>query len=191
MTALDQAILDNEKLVYFTVSKYYPAYLYDDDIIQIGRIGLWNALKTYKPEASEFGNYAVVCIKHEIDKHFQVQNYPMRKGKTVSLDAEHCNIDGEVCTLANLIGAVYIDTAPFDWEELRTFLTPVERQILAMHLQGYNQTEIGHVIGATKQAVSLRFIDIKNRLKIFAEGGVPVGKRHYRCRSRNRRGYPR
>ena len=45
---------ENIKLIYWLIRKYYPQYIYDDDVIQCGMIGLWKASKSYDPEKSQF-----------------------------------------------------------------------------------------------------------------------------------------
>ena len=149
MTALDQAILDNEKLVYFAVRQYYPALLHDDDIIQLGRIGLWKALQSFKPGASKFSNYAVVCIKHEIDRHFQSQNSQKRKPPVfvyldaVPEDTEDCGPVHEV-----ILGTADIDF--LDVDAILAALSKKQRVILSCLLSGYCVAEIARRLGSTK-----------------------------------------
>ena len=164
MTALDQAILDNEKLVYFAVTKYFPDSLHDDDIIQLGRIGLWKALRTYKPDSSKFGNYAVVCIKNEIGRYFQGQNYKMRKPPVlVYLDAapedtEDCGTVHEV-----ILGTADIDF--LDTDAILAALSKQQRTILAEWLSGYCVAEIARRVGSTKYRVDKEVSRIKSILK--------------------------
>lgn len=44
---IEQAIISNEKLIYFVINRYYPDFIEDEDIIQSGRIGLWKACISY------------------------------------------------------------------------------------------------------------------------------------------------
>ena len=133
MTALDQAILDNEKLVYHAVHQYYPALLGDEDIIQLGRIGLWKAIQSFKPgKASKFPNYAVVCIKHEIDKHFQGQNCQKRKPPVlVYLDAAPEEVDESHTVHEVILGAADIDF--LDTDAILAALTKKQRVIPLIH----------------------------------------------------------
>lgn len=151
MTDLNQAILDNEKLVYFAVNRYYPALIHDDDIIQLGRIGLWHALSSYEPGASKFGNYAVLCIKHEIDRYFQCQNYIKRKPpEMVRLDATPANAE-EATVHEVILGTTDIDF--LDVEAILTALTKRQRMILARLAAGYCVAEIARQVGVTKYHV--------------------------------------
>ena len=162
MTALDQAILDNEKLVYFTVNRYYPDSIQDDDIIQLGRIGLWNAIQTYKPGATKFSSYAVVCIKHEIGRYFQKQNYKKRKPPAlVCLDAPPDT--AEDCTMHEaILGTTDIDF--LDTEAILTALTKRQRAILAGMLSGYCVAEIARRVGITQYFVNREVPRIKKAI---------------------------
>lgn len=160
MTALDQAILDNEKLVYHAVHHYYPALIGDEDIIQLGRIGLWKAIQTYKPGPSKFGNYAVVCIKHEIDKHFQGQNCQKRKPPVlVYLDdtPEEAEDGGTVHEV--ILGTADIDF--LDADAILARLTEKQRVILARLASGYCTAEIARQFGSTKFLVGKEVARIK------------------------------
>lgn len=160
MTALDQAILDNEKLVYFAVHQYYPTLLGDEDIIQLGRIGLWKAIQSYKPGSSKFGNYAVVCIKHEIDRYFQGQNSKKRKPPVLVYlddtpeDAEDCGPVHEV-----ILGTADIDY--LDADAILARLTKKQRVILSRLLSGYCVAEIARHLGSTKFLVGKEVSHIK------------------------------
>ena len=67
---IDQMIADNEKLVMYTISRYFPTFLYDDDIRQLGYIGLWKACEKYDASLNtKFGSYAVKAIRGEIIKY--------------------------------------------------------------------------------------------------------------------------
>lgn len=183
MTALDQAILDNEKLVLFTVNKYFPEYRLDDDIIQLGRIGLWKALRSYAPEASKFGNYAVLCIKNEIAKYFQCQNYPKRKEPAmVRLDAPApVEENHSQATVADVIPGV--DDVDFlDVDAILAALTTEQRFILAKLASGYCVAEIARQIGSTKFLVGKQ----KKRIckAILREVTISEEKRRNHPRSR-------
>ena len=41
---------ENQSLVWFTLKKYFPSLKVDEDILQVCRIGLWQACAEYYPE---------------------------------------------------------------------------------------------------------------------------------------------
>lgn len=57
----------NLGLVLMVVKKYVGSGISEEDLIQIGNIGLINAVNTYKPDLEfKFSTYAVTCIKNNI-----------------------------------------------------------------------------------------------------------------------------
>ena len=161
---INQMVKDNLRLVTFTVSKYYHQYLSDDDIMQLGYIGLWNAIKSYNPERGKFSGYASVCIKHEIDKHFQGLNTKMRKADVCSLDGFTTNeskLGGEQETVLHKLIGGDPDVEWFDSEDILSRLDNKDRFILARLCKGYNQQEIADAIGCTIQNVSYRVKNIR------------------------------
>ncbi|MDR0917318.1 MAG: sigma-70 family RNA polymerase sigma factor [Oscillospiraceae bacterium] len=62
----------NMRLVAHIVKKYYANETDREDLIQIGAIGLINAIGTYKPDKKvALSTYASTCIENEIRMHFR------------------------------------------------------------------------------------------------------------------------
>lgn len=161
---INQMVQDNLRLVTFTVNKYYHQYLSDDDIMQLGYIGLWNAIKSYNPDRGKFSGYASVCIKHEIDKHFQGLNTKMRKADVCSLDGFVTNtylFGGEQEVGPHEVICGDPDVNWFDSEDLLNRLDKKDRFILIRICKGYTQQEIADAIGCTIQNVNIRMKNIR------------------------------
>lgn len=63
MTDRDRRIVENMPLVRVIIKKYFPNYTRDDDIFQIGCIGLIKSVDTYDfNRGSAFSTYAGRCI---------------------------------------------------------------------------------------------------------------------------------
>lgn len=142
-----QLIEDNMNLVYSLVSKEYPTYLQDEDIIQSGMVGLCKAAEKWDESKSKFSTFAFICIRNEIRKDLQQRN--KHKG-VLSLDYEVDGQDGERTSFGDfIVGAedvLYIDT------ELPT-ITDRERQVFELFQTGLAQTEIANKLGVSKQYV--------------------------------------
>ena len=65
----EKLILDNLYLVN-SVAKKFGQLAYDDDVIQCGRIGLWQAAEKWDGKR-EFKSFAKVCIRHAIIDHLR------------------------------------------------------------------------------------------------------------------------
>ena len=150
MTA-EELYLANEKLAYWMLAKFYPAFQMDEDYQQVAKIGLWKACLGYKEDAqTKFSSYASRCILNEICNYFRDSGQTSRDGiSSLSLDVQ-INDD---TTLANLIpgdkDVLFIDFNGF-WESL----TSREKKIVAMLIQGLTNREIGNNIGVSNQRVS-------------------------------------
>ena len=96
----EELYIQNENLVYFIISKYYPDYLGDEDLAQECKIGLWRAVTSYDETKSTFSTFASKCIVNTILHYFRNNK---NKIKTVSLDQPAFNSDDTDLTLQDLI----------------------------------------------------------------------------------------
>ena len=148
----EELYLANEKLAYWILAKYYPAFQTDEDYQQTAKIGLWKACIGYKEDTQiKFSSYASRCILNEICNYFRDSGQTSRDGvSSLSLDVQ---INDDDTTLANLIpgdkDVLFIDFNEF-WESL----TSREKKIVTMLIQGLTNREIGNRIGVSNQRVS-------------------------------------
>lgn len=152
---------DNMKLVYYIVSREYPTYIGDEDIVQCGMVGLCKAANTWDESKSEFSTYACKCITNEIRKEFS--NRKKHSG-VLSLDYPSKNDECENTTFGDYI--MGDEDVPFaDLDSFYATLTKDEREILAIDSMGYSPDEIAECCGCNLQKVwkTLRIIDNKRR----------------------------
>ena len=148
-----QLVEDNMKLVYWVISKEYPKYRYDEEIVQSGMLGLCLAAENWK-EQSAFSTYAVKYIRGEINQEF-IRRKPL--SKQVSLDK---NI-GEDCCLGDVL--VGEDDVPFFDDTFMEMLSKEEQDTLSMDSAGFSTDEIAEMSGFSVQKVQkiLRLIKLK------------------------------
>lgn len=80
MTNLNDEIIKNQKLVHHTINKYFPDKVYDQDIHQIGMIGLWKALEDFdESKGYKFSTFAVRVIKNAINGELRKDKAEFRK----------------------------------------------------------------------------------------------------------------
>ena len=134
-------------LVYSLVSKEYPTYINDEDIIQCGMLGLCKAAEKWDESKSLFSTFAWRCIRNEICQEFR------RRAKyqgILSLDYETNDEDGGRSTFGDCVvgeeDVLYIDT------EVKS-ITKRERQVFDLCKTGLNYTEVATKLGVTKQYV--------------------------------------
>lgn len=141
-----QLVEDNMRLVYHIVSKEYPTYIHDEDIIQSGMLGLCKAADKWDEKRGEFLQFAWSCIRYEIIKEFK------RRAKhqgVLSLDYETVT-DGVRGSLAETIvgeeDILYID-------DCENQLNSLQQQILSLLKKGVSPKEVAELLGCTKQQV--------------------------------------
>lgn len=157
-----QLIEDNMKLVYFIVNTYYHNYIGDEDIIQVGMIGLCNAANTYDPEKGTFSTYAGRCIKNEINKEFRVRNKQL---PTLSLDYEYRG--GEDSDSFNLTEMIIgdLDVGYIDLDRIYGKLNKTGKRVLDLLLSGLTSKEISKELEISLQLVNFYTRRIKNLLE--------------------------
>lgn len=152
-----QLIEENMNLVYSVVSKEYPTYLYDEDIIQSGMLGLCKAADSWDESKSKFSTYAWRCIRNEINNEFISRK---SHSKNISLDTKF----GEDGTLEDtLIGED--DVAFLDDGTFYNQLPQQEQDIMRMDAMGFSTEEIATQLNMSVQKVRklLRVIRLKWR----------------------------
>lgn len=153
---INELIEDNMNLVYWIISRQYPTFLHDDDVIQSGMLGLCKAANTFDPNKGVFSTYAGRCIRNEINQEF-IKRKPF--SQTVSLDTKI----GEEGTLQDVLeGEKDVD---YMSDEFYDALTDEERTIMNLNLHGYGSDAIADICKITVKKVQkiLRTIKIKWR----------------------------
>ena len=144
-----QLIEDNMNLVYSLISKEYPSYLGDEDIIQTGMLGLCQAADKWDESRGKFSTFAWYCIRNEILKEF---NRRAKHQGVLSLDYEISDADGERASFGNCIvgqeDVGYVDT---DVKVER--LNKTQLKVFELYRNGMRTNEIATTLGISRQAV--------------------------------------
>lgn len=166
MSARNELIEHNLRLVAHIVKKYYSSGKNQDDLISIGTIGLIKAVDSFDPAlGSRFATYAGKCLQNEIFMYFRSQK---RLAAEVSL-SETIDIDkdGNPLTWGDIIAVD--DTIADDLDvKLRSAraiqiinneLTPRERQIISLRYglgerPAITQREVAALMGISRSYVS-------------------------------------
>lgn len=142
---MDRLILENMSLVPYIIKKYYPTYQYDEDIRQIGYVGLVKAARRYDQNSGySFSTYAAKSILNEIRMTFRRE---LRSAGAISLESEIFPWGDDKTVLDILKGGEidYVDLDGF----LRK-LTPTETIIVQMAISGSNKSEIAKKLNVSK-----------------------------------------
>lgn len=152
-------VLDNMNLVYHTLHKYFPTYAFDEDIQQIGMLGLCKAADTYDDTKSKFSTYAVKCIVNQVRMELRSRS---RRMDTVSLesvvsessDGETLEL-GDVCRGESDVGSVI---------NVMDALNDRERKVVELRYAGLEVNEIVRELGLSRATISKAISQTKIKL---------------------------
>jgi len=156
----EELYLANEQLVFHVLNKKFPWGLYDEDLQQCGRIGLWQACLTFDEDIAKFASYACPCIANAIKIEIRSRNAKGRNPKSsgyiqISLDEPSKNqIKSEESTSIQELIPGDPDVGFLDIEGLWNSLTPKEKTVFRYLVDGWYQREIGKELGVTRAYVS-------------------------------------
>lgn len=143
-----QLIEDNMSLVYSFITKKYPTFINDDDIIQCGMVGLCKAAEKWDKNKGNFSTFAWYCIRNEICREFKRR---MKYRDVLSLDYEMEIGFGEKCSFGELlVGEDDVAIVEVD----NRLLTARQSQILKLAKSGMTYSEIARQLGISTQRVS-------------------------------------
>lgn len=171
----NELMIKHERLVYLVAHKYFGGRASDEDILQIGRLGLLAAIRSYKPDINmKLSTYATRCIYNEIATYLITINRAKRKVECqMSLDQvqsddgkldmygniadDRINVEGDICV--TMLVQNYIDN-----------LTDRDKQMMQMLIKGYSAVDIANQLGISRQRVSKVVSQHKAILKIKLGG---------------------
>lgn len=140
-------IEDNMNLVYSVIHKYYPRYISDEDIIQIGMLGLCEAVNAWDAEKGALTTYAWHKIRGAIGSELRTRK---KHASVLSLDYETETDDGTTQTLADFVVG---EKDVFFIDEPVKKLTVTQQRIFDLLKQGKTAKEISQTLGLTTQCV--------------------------------------
>lgn len=173
----EKIVLENDKLVYAVCKNISNKYLFEEDLLQIGRIGLIKAANTFDEKRGyKFSTYACQIIKNEIFMYFRKDK---RHNDTISINAQITAIDTENITLEDiLVSDLTADGNMLLFDEINTLyknlhqLKSFKTQAIIIHYFGLfyckklNQIELSDMFKISQAAVSRT---IKKGLKELRE----------------------
>jgi len=174
--AVEQLIERYRRLVLAEVNQYFLLGAEKDDLIQEGLIGLYEAIRDFRPERGfSFTTFARLCIRCEIlaavrsatrQKHIPLNTY-------VSLHSPPPGHDCERTLLETIRGPATDDPEDFfiNNERLASLktrikqtLTPLEFRVLLLRCQGKNYMEITSRLNRSLKSVDNTLYRAKRKL---------------------------
>lgn len=140
-----------------------------DDLIQEGMIGLFKAVKDYRPERdASFRTFAGLCIDRQLYSAIQSSNrkkhLPLNSYVSLNSENETGDLEGQWSENPE---ALIIDrerTSALE-EEIRKMLSPMENKVLKYYLQGYGYVKIAELMGKNPKAVDNALQRIRGKIQ--------------------------
>ena len=176
--AMDQIIARYRGFVRLKASAYFLAGGDSEDLIQEGLIGLFKAVRDYRPEReASFRSFAELCVTRQIitaiktaarNKHTPLNTY-------VSFSNTRAGSEQET-TLADVLPDDPV-TDPVNQaistEELQSLveclgkvLSPLESQVLAMYLEGRSYEEVAERLDCNPKSVDNALQRVKRKVEV-------------------------
>ncbi len=154
-SALDYLINRYKELVNIKVSKYYIIGAEREDIVQEGLIGLFKAIKCYKPDQhNSFKSFANMCIERQLITAIKTSNRQkhMPLNSYLSLNMSAYDEEDDDTQIMEVFNASAIED-PLDTITKKEYYTSVEnaidkslsdfeRQVLSRYINGESYGEI-------------------------------------------------
>ncbi|MBH0331445.1 hypothetical protein ABH14_16850 [Brevibacillus brevis] len=159
-------IADHLNLVRHTINKYKytpPHDMDEDDLFQIGCMGLMNAIKTFDPsQNTKFATHAVLLIRQEFIRTFTRYSKAKRqKIHTVQIDQKIKETNAVL--LETITDHYSLEEVVMNQERIQEAMR-IEPLITRYLMDGCTQKEIGQKMGITHQRVSKQIIDMRKKL---------------------------
>lgn len=148
-----------------------------EDIIQEGMIGLYKAIRDFNPDkTNSFRGFAELCVTRQIitaikaatrQKHIPLNSYVSLNKPMYTEEADRTLID--VLSAARVSdpeeAVIGQETYTSMEEQLRTSLSPFEREVLTLYLDGRSYAEIASMVSRQQKAVDNALQRVKHKLE--------------------------
>ena len=151
-----------------------------EDIVQEGMIGLFKAIRDFKPNRlSSFRAFAELCVKRQIitaiktatrQKHFPLNSYVSLNKPLYDEESDRTLLDvieGRVTNPEDLF--ISQEELEHIQNEINTTLSPLEQQVLAAFLNGKSYQEIAEMLDRHVKSIDNALQRVKRKLTRMLE----------------------
>lgn len=156
-----------EKYKPFVKSKSRVLYLVGgdrEDLIQEGMIGLFKAIRDFDTEnGAYFAAFAKLCIERQLYTAIEAAG----RQKNAPLNAYISLSEEEETLMDQGIEEAVIEKTSFqqNYEYIQQFLSPMEKEVLELYLEGKDYTEIARILGKTDKSIDNALQRIKAKIR--------------------------
>lgn len=169
--AQQKLVADNEKLIYYALSKFgYPL----DEFYDVGAIGLCKAAKIYNPKKGSFANTAIMQIRSACNgelaraKRHKRPQYPISLETPVKAKGGDSNLTlGDVLpSPSNMVDeaeAMMEATSLLSKLKCSRHISSRDKEIFLKWVTGETQTELSREYGVSRERIRQIISSIKSR----------------------------
>lgn len=139
-----------------------------DDLIQEGMIGLFKAIRDYRPEKeSSFYHFAELCISRQMYTAIEASNRKKHAplNSYVSLSEPESGGIGELLETSPEQMMIDRENVAQIKERIEKSLSDMEKKVLAYYMQGMNYVQIAEIMERSPKSIDNALQRIKNKLK--------------------------
>ena len=169
----------DERIMDYILEKYKPLVLRKanamfliggdtDDLIQEGMIGLFKAIRDYRPEKeSSFYHFAELCISRQMYTAIEASNRKKHAplNSYVSLSEPESGGIGELLETSPEQMMIDRENVAQIKERIEKSLSDMEKEVLAYYMQGMNYVQIAEIMERSPKSIDNALQRIKNKLK--------------------------
>ncbi len=167
-----------KNLVLAKARMYFLAGADEKDIIQEGMIGLFKAIRDFdRDKLSSFKGFAELCIKRQIitavktatrQKHMPLNTYVSLSNPMYDGDAEGL-LEEILPSSSDDPERLFIskENAEFLTGKMKEVLSTLEKQVLALYLEGKSYQEIGAILSRSPKSIDNALQRVKRKMEKF------------------------
>lgn len=151
-----------------------------EDLIQEGMIGLFKAVRDFNPEKEvSFFAFAEICISRQLYSALEASNrkkhIPLNTYISFSNQDESDGVNLEQMITEQTISPEQMmieqEGKQEFFDKLEEKLSPMEKKVLYLYLEGNNYTQIAEMMGKTPKSIDNTLQRIRGKIKLLKEEG--------------------
>lgn len=132
-----------------------------DDAVQEGLIGLFHAIQTFDEQRNaSFRTYGGVCVQNAVATAGR-----RARAKKHSPLSDYLPIDGELTQMGPEDMAIENERYEAAVQSIERLLSPFEKQVLHLHMEGHSYGEIARLSGRSEKSVDNAMQRLRRKLK--------------------------
>jgi len=191
--ACEYLLYKYRNLVRAKVKSYFLMGAERDDLIQIGMIGLWEAITDFRADRdTSFAGFAKVCIQRQMISAIKAATRQKQAplNSSISLEASHNDDDDDRSLLEVLVSETESDPAHIVLgaegervlqQSLREQLSPFEWEVLTEYRTGKSYKEMARALCCKIKSIDNALSRIRRKLPnlqpYLAKNGIVAGER--------------